>query len=212
MKVTVNIQGISGVKQQNINVKSKKGHIDLTGNGTNEKLTILAKGICNGKKVDVEFKRNVGEKSKINFKSCPKSQVKHFTRKCKQIEKIWEAQVKKTKNKSKETKNTESSADKEPSMKVTVKVEGVDGVKKQEFTIKGTKGKIDVTGKGTDKKLKIVAKGMCDDKEVNVKFKKKAGKKATMQVVHCPKEQLTHFKKKCETIEKLWDTQLKAKS
>lgn len=206
MKVTVNIQGVPGVKQQTIDVKGKKGQIDLTGNGTNEKLTILAKGICNGEKVNVEFNKKVGEKTKVDVKSCPKKQLKHFKKKCEFIEKVWENNLKNT-QKPKE----QNAAPKEgkPSTKVTVKIDGIKGVKSDEFSIEGKEGTIHVAGKGTDEKLKIVAKGRYDGKKVDVTFKKKAGKKSKMEVVNCPKDALKRFTSECKKVEKLWDKQIK---
>lgn len=96
MKVTINIQGINNIHNQVIDVPGAKGQIDVNGTGTNKKLQIVAKGICNDKKVDVEYVKKGGKKAKISVKECPKKQLKHFKKKCEKIAKIWEKQIKKS--------------------------------------------------------------------------------------------------------------------
>ena len=66
------------VEKQVINVRGKRGAIDINGNGTDKKITIVATGKVGSKKVDVTFSKKVGEKSKVKVVKCPKKQLKHF--------------------------------------------------------------------------------------------------------------------------------------
>ena len=102
MKVTItmNYHKSNNVdkKEKVIHVGGKKGYIDMKGDATDKKVTIVASGIVGKEKVDFKFDKEVGKKSaESKRKSGPKKQYKHFERHCKKMAKAWEKQIGKKK-------------------------------------------------------------------------------------------------------------------